>query len=243
MSILFASASGQYIEGTNFVYSPSLKNVNGATLCAWIYANSIPYDPSTIVVVSTDDYRDSRAKLSVFSSGAISGRGRCKDGDSVQIVNSSAGDISTGVTYHVAAVFDYSAETIALYRNGVQLTSGSASGWGGAPTSNTDSTLTMIGGHTLGTEWWNGYTGDVRIYNRVLTAAELLSIYGARGGDSIFYGLQNRYRCLSGIAGSDVNPEPDFGIGKYNLTRASASRPDYNYSTLLSTCSRRQRGC
>jgi len=50
----------------------------------------------------------------------------------------------------------------------------------------------------------NGYIDDVRIYNRVLRADEIQTIYACRGADSIFYGLQNRWLLNEGSLGTTI---------------------------------------
>lgn len=55
----------------------------------------------------------------------------------------------------------------------------------------------------------NGLIDDVRVYNRVLSDAEVATIYACRGSDSIYYGCLNRWLLNEGplgvtITGSNV---------------------------------------
>jgi hypothetical protein len=55
----------------------------------------------------------------------------------------------------------------------------------------------------------NGIIDDVRIYNRVLTASEVATIYACRGSDSIYYGCLDRWLLNEGskrtiISGSNI---------------------------------------
>jgi hypothetical protein len=67
---------------------------------------------------------------------------------------------------HMAATFD--ATTIRLYVNGVQVATAARSG---ALTSSTG--LLRLGGNSLWAEWFAGQMDDVRIYDTVLTPAQI----------------------------------------------------------------------
>ena len=227
MSGRFLSASGEYIEGTDSVYNGAIRKVNGCTLTGWIYPTSISYSATIFWVISTNYWSNPRAYLAINQDGSAEATGRCADGDSNQACISSAGVISTGHHYHVAGLFDFTNKTINLYVNGSNVKSVSGLSWSNAPTSDTDSTLTMIGGYTAGTHWFDGYIEDCRSYNRLLSVNEVVSMYNSFGRDSILYGLQNRYRLMGGN-GVTINPEYDLAYRQYSLTRASGTRPKYS---------------
>jgi hypothetical protein len=68
---------------------------------------------------------------------------------------------------HLATTYDGS--TLRLYVNGVQVSSKPAPG--AAPTSGAPFRL---GGNTIWSEWYAGQIDDVRLYNRVLSASEII---------------------------------------------------------------------
>ena len=51
----------------------------------------------------------------------------------------------------------------------------------------------------------NGIIDDVRIYNRVLSANEVATIYACRGSDSIYYGCLNRWLLNEGPLGTTIS--------------------------------------
>src|SRR5919206_3809000 len=59
--------------------------------------------------------------------------------------------------------------TLRLYVNGTQASSAALGG-----TARTSSSPLRIGGNAIWPEWFNGTIDEVRVYNRALTAAEVL---------------------------------------------------------------------
>jgi hypothetical protein len=92
-----------------------------------------------------------------------------------------------------------------LYINGVQDNTVTIAGW----TANSQDA--DAGGCRIGTRA-DGSTGtfsnmvvdDIRCYQRVLTAQEINNIYVAKGGDSIVYGLYERWKFLGPTAGTQT---------------------------------------
>lgn len=94
-----------------------------------------------------------------------------------------------GNTYHIVITYDNTSDANdpVIYINGVaqiltkvQTPSGAVSSDAGVPL--------CLGGNNS-TYSANGQVSDARIYNRILTAAEVLQIYNARGRDNIRNGL------------------------------------------------------
>lgn len=66
---------------------------------------------------------------------------------------------------------------------------------------------------------FDGFIDDVRIYDRALTPAEVLTIYTLLGRDRIFNGLIHRWRMVEGspgVAASGVGTTKDSGSGQFN---------------------------
>jgi len=93
--------------------------------------------------------------------------------------------------YHLG--FTASSTQYKLYRNGEKIASGVY-----APITpllyNASGYINL--GNLFGHNWnynYYGYLEDVRIYDRVLSAEEMQSIYHSAGADNIAYGLKNRW--------------------------------------------------
>jgi hypothetical protein len=75
-----------------------------------------------------------------------------------------------GVWYHYAVTYQASDGTMIMYRNGVQVASGTAPAF-------TDQTL-MVGSFTGAVNnQWEGFLDDVRIYNHVLSPEQIAALY------------------------------------------------------------------
>jgi hypothetical protein len=110
----------------------------------------------------------------------------CYDGTNFRTVTASGIPVNTWK--QVVGVFDFVANTLTLYRNGVSVGSTSISGMG--QVSNTSpvtigSRLTTSNGPTTGI-MFKGSVGIIRIYNKPLTAAEVLNNFNTTKGT---YGL------------------------------------------------------
>lgn len=81
-----------------------------------------------------------------------------------------------------------------------------------------------IGNRYDSSERFIGLMDDFRVYDRVLSGAELETIYNAEGCDNIVYGLKNRYLFNENAPGNslttliDVGPEGKNGVGSNNPT-------------------------
>jgi hypothetical protein len=82
-------------------------------------------------------------------------------------------NISLNVWYHVVGVYD--GTTLYMYLNGYLYTS-AARAW------NTVQGNFQIGRQTNGGEYWNGKVGEAQIYNRALSANEVLALYNTTKG-------------------------------------------------------------
>lgn len=129
------------------------------------------------------------------TSGLIEAGGRALDANSFQFFAEAVSSLTLNAWSHIAAKLDYVARTIELFHNGVSVgTSGTLTGWTSGNTSDTDSLTSSIASqHGSTGELFDGDCDDCRLYNRLLTADEIRTIYTAQGGDGIISGLFHRY--------------------------------------------------
>jgi hypothetical protein len=106
-------------------------------------------------------------------------------GNGTTAVTSPSTSVTTGVWYQIVGVWtNVAADTIALYKNGALVGSNAHTF-----TSVKNSTNPLYLGNYNGNEFDQAFAGDmgiVRIYNRALSAAEILNNYDA---NKSFYGL------------------------------------------------------
>jgi Concanavalin A-like lectin/glucanases superfamily len=118
---------------------------------------------------------------------------------------------------HVAVSYDGSSTTNdpVFYYNGASVTVTEMS----TPTStiaDDSANEFYIGNRSGGTRVFDGYLFDARIYNRVLAAKEISTIYACQGHDGIVSGLAARWLFDELPAGTTVTAPVD--IGPSNLT-------------------------
>ena len=144
--------------------SPSLDFPGPYTLSAWVNPTNLFADFRSILVKNYTYY--------LYSSVA----GYCGDGTPLGGFTGSTNNIvcqpvslPANIWTHISLTFDGS--TLTLYRNGISVATSTAS----EAFSPTPGTL-QIGASQFG-EFFNGLIDEVRVYNRALSAAEILTLY------------------------------------------------------------------
>ena len=162
---------GKYGSALNFsgtgnlvVISPSasLNLSTGMTIEAWVYPSATQSGWRTIVQREVDAYL-----LHASSNAALRPAGGGTFGSTLAIA-SSASAIPVNTWTHLAVTYDQT--TIRLFVNGVQSASRARTG-----ALQSVSTPVRIGGNVPYGEYFQGRIDEVRIYNRALTTAEILS--------------------------------------------------------------------
>ncbi len=114
-----------------------------------------------------------------------------------------------------------------IFINGALDNSDSAGG--GSPTAAT----LYVSRDVDGFSYFDGYLDDIRIYNRVLSLAEIETIYACKGVDRINYGLLHRYLLNEGPENSlatGTGSIKDLGLIQNNMTPNNS--PTYTGSWL-----------
>ena len=173
--------AGSFDGSTNRVIVPNSTSLDisgsgsSITLAAWVYltASSSGY----IIVKGYEGGNAQEWGLGVDGSGShpyvffrtVAGMGRSQ--------NATSAPLALNTWYHVVATATYGATSPTIYVNGVSQTltvsDGSASTYNFPSTSNP----LNIGAASNGASYFHGYIDDARVYNRVLSAAEVSSIY------------------------------------------------------------------
>lgn len=199
MGIKFTGASNMSAN----VASPSAYTSQATlSLCSWIYitANN-GVEASILFIACGDSVAKSRAKLSmnysapnlVYRAGA-----RTLDADALQNFTSTT-VVTLNTWHHFATTIDYTNKVIRLYVDGALDSTSGALTFGSATTDTSASLGTILGnGFAGGGSGITGTMADARIYTKLLSANEILSIYNGRGRDSIRDSLFSRWRMNEG---------------------------------------------
>src|SRR5207249_4754552 len=163
---------GLKLDGTSAYVDTGYDLPTGSmTLSAWIYADSLS---------STDDVKGIMDKRSVTnewrfdvkpSTGKLEFVG-WDPGNAVTIQVYSSGTVSVGTLYHVALTWD--GTTATFYINGLASGGGSRTG---NPIADTTSVIHIGVDGAASSRYWNGVIDQGIVYNKVLTATQIMGLY------------------------------------------------------------------
>jgi hypothetical protein len=201
--------------GTNL---PALNNVGGATMTCWVDLNDLP-DPTVnsfyafceFSVGPGNSINDNSRFAYEFQNRAPSGTQvdigivcRAQDSDGGSEVDSAANSAIAGKAFYAASI-DYTAGFVRIYINASLVATGTASNMTIGNTEATNSAVAGIGSADDGlSEFTNGRLEDLRIYSRILSDNEILTIFSCQGIDGIVQGLQHRFELQSGKDGGSA---------------------------------------
>jgi hypothetical protein len=186
------NGSGDHIDlGTLDVPS----GVDELSIFAWVNFDSFTVGDQRVIAKATShDVADHWFMLS--SNGSNQMRVRIKTNGTTLTHYEDSATINTGQWYHMGFVYDGS--NVTLYRDGSQ---NGSSGQSGNVDTNASVEVRIADNPGLNRKEFDGIIEDVRIYNRALSAAEVQTIYAARGRDDIIYGLLHRWLLNEGYPG------------------------------------------
>jgi hypothetical protein len=179
MAVEFSATGTE--DAIGFGYLPHTNDLAARTMCAWVYLDSNPTDDNVIMGIFSDgggNYLSIRRPgsdnvLSLYTNLFDTDPGRW-DADS--------DPISTGAWHHVAATYspqDDSADPV-FYLNGSPVVNTEIDTPSGTALSEYGVSLILGNVKTIAHDYdlpFDGQIKDVRIYNRILTAAEIATIY------------------------------------------------------------------
>ena len=120
-------------------------------------------------------------------------------GDGSTMISTTTPLTESGQWYHVAATFDSSNNTYAIYVNGVL----ELSGTNGSNMVQQPAAVLSFGTRTGSTEYWQGALRDFRVYNRRLCPTEIADL---------------------GQRGRNLEARPNIGHGRYRFVSVGKQR-------------------
>jgi Concanavalin A-like lectin/glucanases superfamily len=158
----------------NAGHAASLNDLATFTWSAWVYPNSWGSSVSYIL-----------AKISAGGSGKFL---RVDNGSLLCEVTSSTttavagGTLSLNQWQHVAMTFDSGTGVVTSYKNGIAIGSGT-----GTPNFHSDAPYDLAIGNNPNntTRYFDGTIDDVRVYNRALSPADVLTLYNSDSSEEI----------------------------------------------------------
>lgn len=171
------NGSSDYIDFGNQGIGSDIDGVSAITVSYWINIAAAPSAGNTFQTVGI---------VMGSSAGGIDGRinesrkvtfgGRSKSSDNFQNATSTTA-LSTNTWYHVAGVYNYGNSNISIYINGALDLSQSVTFGNTQYTHSWTSGADQIGNFPSQSRYLNGKLDEIRIYNRALSATEILNQY------------------------------------------------------------------
>jgi fibronectin type 3 domain-containing protein len=178
------TAAGKYGNGLSFngstfvdLGNPTVLQMTGSmTLSAWVFANANPPDDGQIISKSGDSdgwqlKTTPDTGVRTFAIGISNG--------AASIQRNSQTVLSLNTWYHVAGVYNATAQTLDIYVNGV-LDNGILAST--VPPSQNNSGVNVNIGERTGGFFFRGTIDEVRVYNAAITQAQIQSDMGSAVG-------------------------------------------------------------
>lgn len=207
LGMFFKYASNQYLTGVNTFNTPT-----NCTICFWEYPTSLT---GLQRAIGSDDYFEVKTVDNKLHNDLYG-----------ELTLISVANIQLNTLYHFACTINSTTNFGEIYINGVLDNSDNAN-------VQTPTGTTLEIGHRPGDlEYFDGYLQDMRMYDRVLTANEIATIYGCKGTDGIVDGLLYRWLFDEGAAGTAAT-----GVGTVkdqmgNMNMTPSNSPVYSGSRL-----------
>lgn len=210
MAGTFVNASSQYLAISSSL--GAAQNVAGNTVSMWVRPSGVATAYAMVYWTISGANNAARLSLSIQTSPVLyrfTGRRAVAEGS--QNINSTTTPAS-GTLVHLCGVAGWTTQQLRLYVNGVQENSVAPATW----TANSENTASQVAriasrGDSTAAGYFQGTLDDVRIYQRVLSAQEVMNLYMARGADSIVNGLYDRWKIIGGTTGSVIGTVPSIG--------------------------------
>jgi chitodextrinase len=162
------------MDGSNDVVNAgtgaSLNDLASFTYSVWIYPRSNGEGNAGRIVDKAGGSGFKRLRLN--NSPSASFYGQVKLSTTNAVATSAANAVTLNQWQHVAMTFDASTRILKIYKNGVQVASGTGTG---TPVSEASGAF-VIGNTAGGTNTFNGLIDDVLLYNRALSQTEIQTL-------------------------------------------------------------------
>lgn len=208
------SGTGQYLT---FTLSSALNGKAGVTLMAW-FNGPAAAATSGIVMLSigtTPASQNGRARLQLIATGVkpMQFQGRNTNDAGALVTNDATTLVPVSTWCHLAVSLDLAGtDSLTFYRNGVAdgnfTNQYTPTTW---PATDSE-TASIAAQNSGGSNLLTGKLADVRVYDRALSAAEIVGIYYARGADNNRNGLMHQWLLNELSVGSTLTAPKDTGV-------------------------------
>ncbi len=174
--------SNDYVSvGDSAVFTPSGSGAS-ISVSAWVRLESLPSSGSSYGIVAKDDFgtpADRSWSIVVLSAGGIQWLvSQVSDGATRMLISPTTNTLTLGAWTHIVSVYNGSDDTGYVYFNGVQDATTNTTALTGIFDSAIPVRIGAIDNSGVA-RFFDGQIDEVRIYNRALSAAEIIELYNA----------------------------------------------------------------
>jgi len=190
----------------------TLDNLSALSYCAWIYPRTQGESLSGMIVTKTTGF-DAIKTLALADNVGVNFRAKIECSSEDMSISTAVNTITLNAWQHVVLTFD--GTTGILYKNAVNIGSDTAVG---TPFSDASNDF-IIGNIADGSRTFDGFIDDVRVYNRALSASEVLFLYhnSRIGYPGLLYSAcwgRGAFAPLAAAAGQPVGQMMRMGVGR-----------------------------
>lgn len=194
MAVAFLSASTQALNLGQDI--DVLRNVAGGAMMGWVRPRVTPTGQNQMmgIAIGPPPGTSGSSRMSLLYDNAnLQFAIRTLDTDGGGIL-SAPFTFTGGVWRHIAGVINFTTRVTTVYVDGVPISTATLGGITAGNTSNTNAKNAAIGAaDDLNGQNFDGDIEDVRVYERFMSDAEILTIYTTCGKDGIWDGCRMRY--------------------------------------------------
>ncbi len=182
---------------------PFLNSVGGATISGWVKADNT--GSGAVLGVSRGGLPNANSRATLdFKSQGLTVIARSDDVEPGMPLEAATGLINQNSWHYVTGVIDYAGDTLAIYIDGVQVTSASSVGFNATATPGTNSALSALGANEDGTGVFDGILDEVRLAATARSADWIAAEYASMSGAFVTYGYE---QAVAGVLGNDRDVE------------------------------------
>jgi|GEM_PF-1259719 len=217
------SGTGVYLNGTlkdyvNLSRSASVKGLSAASAELWYYSAALPAGSSTGALYYEPTGASGYTRFGVYhiSNGSI--WAGMRDTENSAAFGCYSANLSLGAWHHVATAFNAGSDVLALYVDGALICSNTASK--GSFTNTAPATDMTLGLQVPYVNGINGTIDEFALYNKTLSASEILAHYNTGRASHADYTTAGKYTGALNFDGVDdyAQSASTFSIGTGQAT-------------------------
>lgn len=160
----------------------AISGSDAATISVWFKQEAASIGSDRTFFINTITNNLAKVFVGMTTGNALWVGARAFHTDSFQSVTSVSAYTDTNLWHHVSGVINIAGDAIAMYVDGVAVSVSGTPAWSNTAFSSSVGTNHVIGNNAPFSQPFRGRIDDVRIWNRALSATEVLNLWAAGAG-------------------------------------------------------------